>query len=163
MTRPASNYLAIDPGETSGWALLSYTGGFHSGQMPFAPMIDSIRDTVREITDQKLPIQLFSERAYASPKDMTHHAIASLEWELETIGCMKWIARSFGIRPVVVISQSESKQFGTTELLRKLDWWFVGLEHANDAARVLARAVSQRDHGYWKPLVREAGVLDGHG
>lgn len=163
MSLPASNYLAIDPGETSGWALLSLTGGFHSDEMSYAKMIQNAYESVHSLRMQNVPVRLLCERAYASPKDLRGGALKSLEWEMETIGCLKWIVRMYQLSPLVIVSQADSKNFGTNELLHKLDWWNVGHEHANDAARVLVKGLAEHDQAYWKPLVKQSGIFDGHG
>jgi len=160
---PASNYLAVDPGETSGWALLTLAGGFHSGELSYADMIENARESTASLAGQNVPMMLLCERAYASTKNLSGGALHSLEWELETIGCLKWITRLYGLVPLKIVGQSESKNFGTNELLERLGWWNTGHKHANDAARVLTRGVSEVDLPYWKSLVKESGLFDGEG
>lgn len=136
------NYLAVDPGETTGW--ITYTNGRavvgQHGFMPFMTWADIFLEGMNDLT-------VVCERYVITPRSGKMDR-GDVNWSIETIGCLRYLCDKHDHR-FVLQNASDAKEFGTDELLQYLDWYPVRWEHARDAARHLARFMSIDEPRLW--------------
>lgn len=127
--------LALDPGETTGWALFSTLNGqvsMECGQIKTWPMTDCVQSLTKLLD-------------YAAPKFIMHESYRIYDWKTENhswsgvptihvIGCLETLCIQRSI-PWDTQSAGQAKNFCTDEKLKSWGVYEVGKKHARDAIR----------------------------
>jgi|GEM_PF-2074777 len=125
--QPPERLLALDPGDTTGWALF-LGGSLHDkGQIP-----GTIADMTR-LFDLHLPTQIVFEEYRIYPWKLAEHAGSTVP-TLRLIGAIETLCEQRSI-PYLVQSAQSAKGFMTDEKLREWNYFPKTLRHAADAVR----------------------------
>lgn len=126
--------LWLDPGLTTGWALLLTNQPDHDGEHQFTA--GQVQGRVEAGDHVAKLCELYGDRlsigweAYivGHGSRLTGDPIPSLE----VIGATKWLAHHHGVTVLMPVPAA-SRLIATTNALKALDWWPQGV-HAKDAA-----------------------------
>lgn len=124
--------LGVDPGKTTGWALLSI--GFECGQL------NGRLDAYTRLPLGYPGMEVVAEKFTITPGTPTGQYDA-----LYIIGHLEAICYSNKI-PFTLQTPAQAKKFISNEVLTILGWYRKGLPHAMDAARHLALHLVQSGH-----------------
>jgi hypothetical protein len=137
--------LALDPGQTTGWALWTFgndpekLGMPQSGQEDFTGTMRLMNNVITTYPGAQIVAEMFIIGPNTVKKSQA-------PWSLEVIGCARWAALSTG-RELKLQQASSAKRFSADWRLKQLSWYRPGKGHANDALRhLLLYMVS---HGWW--------------
>lgn len=125
--RPPDVVMWLDPGLTTGWAMLANGVEFSSDQCGFYPLGELVESYGR-VYRRRMAIS-WERYIVTSGGSRTGTAAPSLE----TIGMVRWLCLSHDImllRPM----PSSTRKLGSEEKLKQLGWYVPGKRHANDAA-----------------------------
>jgi len=137
--------LAVDPGETTGFALFdTESGESYFWAEPSA--MDAVTYVNGKLHDGELEV-LIVERFTISSRTVQATRGGS-NTAIEIIGALRWLAHTYSNQhnedgelrktiPFVVQSPSDAKAFVTDEKLKRLGWYTPGKDHARDATRHL--------------------------
>ena len=122
-----SRILAVDPGDTTGWALfvdatLKECGHVGGNFATLEKLIHAARPDVLVIEEYRI----YGWRA-------KQHSWSDVP-TLRLIGGMQMLAQQMGL-PVVMQTAQQAKGFSRDEKLRSWNFYQVGKKHANDAIR----------------------------
>jgi hypothetical protein len=155
------NAYCVDPGHTSGVAMITHKGDFEAKQVGFEQLYDDLRETVQACLMFQKQLVIACEREIIRPDYvMQDHGVDN--WPMEAIGLLKILSIK-GKYPLVQYASAQTKKFAPDSTLKVLGWHTPGKPHANDAARVLCALLVQRQASWWKERVKETGLLDGVG
>jgi len=123
--------LALDPGETTGWALFREGHLVDKGQIEHRDQGGMSRQIMELVTVHN-PTTLVVEdyRVYAS-KAKTHSWSSLFTPKL--LGAIEFICNLQKVQ--IVLQMASSKQFCTDEKLKQWHYYSKGTPHANDAVR----------------------------
>lgn len=126
-----ASVIAVDPGLTTGWAILDPDGGFRSGEVkgPYHFLV-RIYEMVRS---QAFDYDLVVERYTITPETAKKSRQSD---PLEIIGALKFMAAYYKAG-FSMQGPAEAKAFSTDSKLKRMGWFTPGMGHANDAARHL--------------------------
>lgn len=129
MDRPS--VIAIDPGVTTGWAVLDPDGSFRSGEVrgPY----DFLRRVYEMVQSRVFDYELVVERYTITPETIKKSRQTD---PLEIIGALRFFAAHYKTG-FTLQSPAEAKAFSTDAKLKRMRWFTPGQGHANDAARHL--------------------------
>lgn len=124
------DYMALDPGLTTGWAILHEDGRHESGQLTVWETYRAVekfceRDSANVLVAEKFTITARTAQLSQAP------------WSLELIGVARKEAWKLLDTPLVTQTPAQAKGFSSDARLRHLGWWLPGKGHANDASRHL--------------------------
>ena len=128
--------LAVDPGKTTGLAVLSYdtepelVSSHELSQFEFGRVIDEFFQTV-----ELKHVEVVCERFVINAQTVKN---SQAPFSLEQIGILKYLVHRHGLDPEKIYFQSPSdaKKLFPNEALKKLDMWHKGGGgHALDAVR----------------------------
>lgn len=146
--------LAVDPGKKTGWAVYDGTTPAF-GELGFEEFHDHAHAwLLRSFTEGK-PMSVVCERFVIMGSTVTKSR-GDTNWSIETIGVLRWLCRRFKFS-FELQGASDAKRFGSDNLLRKLDWWTPGSDHARDAARHLALALARHHPSELDAILRMNG------
>lgn len=139
-SRPWSWILAVDPGGTTGWSLLTEPGGKpHSAQ-------DKPYDFERkahlllnqdDASDALIVVERFTITAATAKKSQQPDA-------LKQIGALEYLARCYAGLDLNYQSPAEVMRLVTDTRLRALGWYIPGKEHSNDSLRHMVAFLAKR-------------------
>lgn len=123
--------IAVDPGLTTGWAVLYPDGEFRSGETkgPYA-FLKTVYGLLR---DRAFDWHLVVEKYTITPETIKKSRQTDA---LEIIGALKFFAAYYDAGWSMQMP-SEAKAFASDGKLRRIGWFRQGLGHANDASRHL--------------------------
>lgn len=120
--------LALDPGETTGWAVFEDQSLVACGQLKVGDL-NTLFAVVRESRANVVVIE--SYRVY---EHRAQQHIGSEVVTIQYIGILKLAAEQLHL-PIVMQAAWQGKQFQTDEKLREWGLYQVAHKHANDAIR----------------------------
>ncbi len=132
--------LALDPGETTGWAL--FVNGRLSRCRQIPPLASrkpdlqraaSLLQKLNQLYTGKLPITVVMER-FSLYGHKAKQQIGSTFPTVEVIGIIRFTCQQLGLR-VVEQSASQAKSFVSDDRLRAMQLWQVNQRHSRDAIR----------------------------
>ena len=134
--------LAVDPGETTGWALLDrgvlkrcgQITPIESHQPNLAAATSLLRSVLREqrLMGDPVPIVVM-EKFFLYPHKRKQQTGSTFP-TVEVIGVLRLTAQQLGLR-VIEQSASMAKTLVTDDRLKSLKFWVPGKKHARDAIR----------------------------
>ncbi len=128
--------LALDPGETTGWAKFSATPEQavleDYGQTKTWPIVDGVSG-ISELLQQHTPTILVIESYRVYEWKVEDHSWSSVP-TLQLIGCIKTLSIQHN-KPVYEQTAQIAKNFCTDERLKLWGMYPKGLRHARDAIR----------------------------
>ena len=136
--------LAIDPGKTTGLALLSSAHGSLSDRVrawyePYEDAIDTCTGHATFVDVIVMEDFIISERTLRTGTANWRRGM-----ELEFIGVMRWMCRRNDTN-FVLQTPAKAKTFATDQKLKAAGLWTPGLDHPRDATRhLLTYLVGQR-------------------
>lgn len=152
------NVMGIDPGVTTGLAIINQRGDFNSVELSWYDAAVEIEGTAQACRMTQRPLVIAGERF-----DLSQRTIRANPGDVRSSIGINEIARYMAMRCGFNFEErvrDSTKSFATDDLLKKLGWYRVGGGgHHNDASRVLALQLSISDPLYWRRLVLECGVL----
>lgn len=132
--------LAVDPGKTSGIALLSWDGDKDSN-----PLVEWSKEVNDEDFAEEIATALSaagSDQLFVACEsfviNMQTAKNSQAPWSLENIGVLKYMCRKYNYKPADISFQSpaNAKSMFDNPALKRLGTWHVGgAGHANDAIR----------------------------
>lgn len=124
--------LAIDPGETTGVALMSGPTLAQASQVagPLWGQVNSIRFICQPIKPDIVIIEAY--RVF--PWRLQQHTWSSL-FTARLIGALEFVCADIGIDLTINQAPGDAKAFSTDEKLRAWGYWQPNKKHANDAIR----------------------------
>jgi len=135
--------LAVDPGETTGWALFRPSAPLETitvGQMPHFDFLDW------------MPILLGHGltavvcEAFQVGERTARESSGQRIWSIEQQGVLRWLCRRAGVEYVMPEqTASDAKNFVTNEKIRRLGLWAPGEDHARDAIRHAVLYMTRRN------------------
>lgn len=135
----AKTIIAVDPGKTTGFAVISYSGEAPalvvSKELAAYPFAMALSDELRAAREAGSPVELVCERFIINAQTIKN---SQAPFSIEQIGIMKYVAYSNGHDPEKIYFQSPSdaKKLFTNDALKKLGFWHTGGGgHALDAMR----------------------------
>lgn len=141
-----NNLLAIDPGETVGWALFTIKSGeivdadaSQYEYMDFLKFLEKKINSYDEVLIEDYKIRKTTISANLNKELVTVKVIGVIEWL-----CKKYNTE-YSFQPAGI-----GKEFFDKQRLKDFNLWVVGKKHARDAIR----------HGLWY-LAFGKGVIDG--
>lgn len=135
--------IAVDPGETCGWAMANFEedkwtpSQVAAGQSKANDWEDWTADNLTP--EVLLLVETFTITARTAQMSQQPRA-------LETIGVMKFLARRAGCR-IEFQTPSSAKRFATDGQLKKMGLWKPGQDHARDAIRHLVLGMATHGAG----------------
>lgn len=128
--------LAVDPGKTTGIALIEIT-------QDEEPKIIWSRETSPEETEDLVNLTLYELKGHDLRVVCESFIItpqtgrnSQAPWSLELIGVVKYLTRAHGFGAPVMQSPQRAKKFVSNDRLRDLNFWHRGGSgHARDALR----------------------------
>jgi hypothetical protein len=133
--------VAVDPGKTTGWAILDGPLGIRFGESPFMEFHGRADNYLRLRHDTGHQVRVVCERFVITGGTVTVSR-GDTNWSIETIGVVRYLADKYG-HLFELQGAGDAKKLGSGELLRRLGWWSRGADHARDAARHLALALAR--------------------
>jgi hypothetical protein len=137
--KQAKTVIAIDPGKTTGFAVITYAGESPAllvsrelGPYAFAM---ALTDELKAAKEAGVLIDVVCERFVINAQTIKN---SQAPFSLEQIGIMKYVVHSNGLDPEKIYFQSPSdaKKLFSNDALKKLGFWHVGGGgHALDAMR----------------------------
>lgn len=124
--------LALDPGLTSGVALLAREGPqvLYSAELDFETTGRVIEHYLSADPQHIAPV---AERFIITTKTGEK---SQAPWSLEGIGMMRWLALRHGAGPLTLFNPSDAKAMFPNDALRRVECWHRGgAGHARDAIR----------------------------
>lgn len=123
-------YLAVDPGQTTGLALYSMSGGTPQ----FAEwMQEDWAMTLADVTRQLYGLDALIVEEFTIVGARGHEANDAIE----IIGACRWLARQAQV-PLIRQKPVDAKEFSTDEKLKALGWYTPApADHGRDASRHL--------------------------
>lgn len=134
--------IAVDPGETVGWAVASLSDEFKPQEIGAGQSLaDDWEDwcSLNVIADCLLVVEKFTITARTAQMSQQPRA-------LEVIGVMRYLARRSGAQ-FHMQTPSAAKKFASDAQLRKVGLWKPGQDHARDAIRHLLLAIATHGDG----------------
>lgn len=128
--------LAVDPGKATGWAIYR-EGRAYFGEHSF----EDFPGFAWEYLNGNDPLLVIAER-FVIMAGTLQKARTETNWSIELIGVLRFISDMCG-HDFELQGAGDAKRLGNDGLLRKLDWWTVGSDHARDAARHVALALAR--------------------
>lgn len=120
--------LAIDPGETTGWAV------FDAGQLYDCSQLPTMRvEMIEPLITISQPSHVICERYVVYPGKGDDHVLDALHTP-QLIGAIKLICAQLAI-PVLEQGAGHAKGFMTDKRLREWGYYQKSQKHANDAVR----------------------------
>lgn len=132
MKRSTFAIIGVDPGKTTG--LLFFVDGVVKEQLQIAA--EDVTPYVRGWLEQlaKTHAQAYTVLAVERFQTGAQTLRASRQPDAaNVIGGLTDLAREFGVR-MIKQNPGDAKKLGSHDRLRKIGWWKVGQDHANDAA-----------------------------
>jgi hypothetical protein len=128
--------IALDPGETTGWAYVE-DDRVKIGQLPWQDAASWVHDYVAAAVNRHKTheVTLVSEAFVVTQATVKKSRDTS---SLELIGVCRYLATRYLAKPLVLQSASDAKSFVDDDKLKRLGWYVKGEDHARDAARHLA-------------------------
>lgn len=123
--------IAIDPGKTTGCAVLSDDGTFKAYEYNFD---DTCRTLISAATTYGADLELVSESFIITVNTAKNSAAP---WSLELIGVARMVSHLYTGKELVLQPPVNAKRFSSNDRLKRMGWWTPGKGHANDAARHL--------------------------
>jgi hypothetical protein len=125
--------LCIDPGKTSGIALLRITDGeaekVWSVELDYMESCNLINKTIIEYGPK---LRVVYEKFIITPMT-AKNSVAP--WSLELIGVIKYLTGAYAVETVVSHTSSAAKTFCPNARLKSVGLWHKGGDHARDALR----------------------------
>jgi hypothetical protein len=136
--------LALDPGGTTGWALVQqdeFAELYNVGQIGPGDHHKVLWNMISKLNAQHVDFRLVCESfEFRQGKQRAGIVLVSKEY----IGICKLFGQCFPETPVVFQTASQAKAFVTDEKIKALDLWSPGNKHAMDAMRHLITYQVQR-------------------
>lgn len=131
--------IAVDPGLTTGWAVLYPDGEFRSGETKGS--FAFLKTVYGLLRDRAFDWHIVCERYTITPETIKKSRQTDA---LEIIGTLKFLTTYYDAGWSMQ-NPSEAKNFATDAKLRRVRWYRQGLGHANDASRhLLCYAVNHK-------------------
>jgi hypothetical protein len=152
------NIAAIDPGPTTGLAVINQDGRWTAFEMTWQDAAAELEETALACKMIRAPLAVAGERFDVSQRTVR----AKQQDVVETIGMLqiaRWITVKYNHR-WQQHGRDASKSFASNEMLRKLGWYTPSQDgHANDATRVLTLTIACLDPVYWRQVVQHHQLL----
>ena len=124
--------MAIDPGKTTGLAMLDMeTGDYTYAEWEFT---DTASFILAHAQEHGADLVIVVERFFININTIKD---TQAPWSLEVIGWARGCSHLFCNRDVHLHDAAAAKRFGSDERLKTMGWYVPGRGHANDAARHL--------------------------
>lgn len=127
--------MALDPGETTGWAVFDATQGIvrmKCGQIKTWPMEDAV-GSFTQMLDKYTPSMIMHESYRVYDWKAESHSWSGVP-TIRVIGCLETLCIQRNI-PYYTQSAQQAKNFCTDEKLKSWDVYATGQKHARDAIR----------------------------
>ena len=125
--------LALDPGETTGWALFAEGLLVECGQWDTMNPAD-LADDVAEVYNRYGGLDHLVYEEYRIRGNKAQEHIGSEVLTIQHIGAVKVVAAELDVR-LTKQTAGMAKGFATDPKLRRWGLWQTGLRHSNDAVR----------------------------
>lgn len=142
--------LGLDPGLTTGWALLRLPGDeeqLECGERPFDETCHSLEMVLAALRHQRVVVAC--ERFNVGQQTAKN---APAPWSVEVTGVARFLCGKYGAE-LVIQQRNAAKKFATNDRLRALEWYERGQPHARDAARQVLLYLSEG--GFLSPTRRD--------
>jgi len=121
--------MAVDPGKMTGWAVwVPGEDDIKSGQSPWLDFLSRYESWISAVTFPTTVVERFTVGKETLKKTRQYHA-------LEAIGVLRYLSITRTSRDIILQTPAAAKSFSTSDKLKKLGWWPVGQDHAQDACR----------------------------
>jgi hypothetical protein len=134
--------LAVDPGKVTGWAMWGTTDDEvpRADQLPMTLFLSTAEALMDRGSFDTVVVEDYLITAATLRKTR-----GELNWSLEQLGVLRWLARKYELR-FVTQRPADAKRFATDEKLRRLGWYrSTPGGHANDALRHLLLYLANAD------------------
>jgi hypothetical protein len=125
--------LALDPGETTGWALFAEGLLVECGQWDTMNPAD-LADDVVEVWNLYTGLEHLVYEEYRIRGNRAKEHVGSEVLTIQHIGAVKVVSSELGL-PLTKQTAGMAKGFATDTKLRRWGLWQTGLRHSNDAIR----------------------------
>lgn len=133
MTDRRGAIVAVDPGKTTGVAVLWPDGEFNSWEAECWDAVRTIGDGLEEGKIAEVVVEAFD----ITPATIRSSRGPEKMWSLESLGALRYLASRSMACGTFKVSPRTKKRFGSDAKLKRLGWFRAGSGHANDAARHL--------------------------
>jgi hypothetical protein len=136
--------IAVDPGQTCGWAMADFGDGHFTpeGIVAGQAVADDWEDWCAANVSARCTVVVEKFMITARTAELSPQPRA-----IEVTGVMKFIARRTGATFIGSQTPSAAKKFASDTQLKKVGLWCPGQDHARDAIRHLLLAIATQSDG----------------